>query len=333
MRLKHFARVICGTLLVILVTCCSQPVTQLTPSPTPVRVSATITLTPTPIVATVTPTSTLRVSTPTPPATPTPSPTHTPTNPPTLTPLPTLTQKERDAQILQLLQTNGDCSLPCWWGISPGTTTWDTARQLFVSMGSKVPTYSRRDGSIVYEAGFDLLESDMYVDIEILPRDGRIESLKVTSEDYLEPIAFQSDWELYSLKQVLAAYGEPSRVWVQLAAGPIRPESTTIGFGLWLFYDQLGFLIQYGMTGLKVQPIYHVCPATQGQGEMVYIQLVLRATETDIPLETLAGVTEEWLPYLLPIEEAAGLSVTKFYTLFITENDIPCFDTPRDIWP
>mgnify|MGYP000415724930 CR=1 FL=1 len=326
MRLNRFARVFYGTLLVFLVACCSPSVTQLTPSPTPVKVSATITLTPTPTVVTVTPTPALRVSTPT------PSPTHTPTKPPTLTPLPTLTQKERDIQILQLLQTNGGCSLPCWWGISPGTTTWDTARQLFVSMGSKVPTQSHRDGSIKHEISFDLLESDMYVDIHISQRDGLIESIKVMSESYIEPIAFQSAWELYSLKQVLTVYGKPSRVWVQLAAGPVRPEST-MGYGLWLFYDQLGFLIQYGGTGLKVQPLYHVCPTTQGQGGMVYIQLVLRAVENDVPLETLAGVTEEWLPYLLPIEEAAGLSVTEFYTLFRTENDMPCFDTPRDLWP
>lgn len=327
MRLNHFARVFCGTLLVFLVTCCSQSVTQLTPSPTSVRVSATITFTPTPTVATMTPTPTLGV------ATPTPSPTHTPTKPPTLTPLPTLTQKERDAQILQLLQTNGGCSLPCWWGISPGTTAWDTARQLFVSMGSKVPSQSHRDGSIEYEIGFDLLESDMSVGIRILQRGGLIESIKVMSEDYMEPVVFQSNWELYSLKQVLAAYGEPSRIWIQLAAGPIRPESTTIGYGLWLFYDQLGFLIQYGGTGLKVQPIYHVCPATQVQAGMVDIQLVLRAAENDIPLETLAGVTTEWLPYLIPIEEASGMSVTEFYTLFLTENDMPCFDTPRNLWP
>lgn len=326
MRLNHCARVFYGTLLVFLVTCCSQSVTQLTPSPTPVRVSATITPTPTPTVATVTPTPTLRVSTPT------PSPKHTPTKPPTLTPLPTLAQKERDAQILRLLQTNGGCSLPCWWGISPGTTTWDTARQLFVSMGSKVLAQSHRDGSIEHETGFDLPESDMYMKIYILQRDGLIESIKVTSEDYMAPIAFQSDWELYSLKRMLTVYGEPSRVWVQLAAGPVRPGST-MGYGLWLFYDQLGFLIQYGGTGLKVQPIYHVCPAAQGQGGMVYIQLVLRAIENNTSLETLAGMTEVDLPYLLPIEEAAGMSVTEFYTLFITENDMPCFDTPRDLWP
>lgn len=326
MRLNRFAQGLCATLLGFLMTCCSQPVPQSTLSPTPVTVNATVTLTSTPTVAAVTPTPTIRASTPT------PSPTHTPTIPPTLTPLPTLTQKERDAQILQLLQTNGGCSLPCWWGISPGIATWDTARQLFVSMGSKVLAQSHRDGSIEHETGFDLIESDKYVDIKILQRDEWIESIKVTSEDYMAPIAFQSDWELYSLKQVLTVYGEPSRVWVQLAAGPVRPEST-MGYGLWLFYDQLGFLIQYGGIGLKVQPIYHVCPAAQGQGGMVYIQLILRAAENELPLETLAGVTAEWLPYLLPIEEAAAMSVTEFYTLFLTEDDLPCFDTPRDLWP
>ena len=56
-------------------------------------------------------------------------PTFTPTSVSTLTPLPTLSQRDAHDLIQALLQNNGGCRLPCWWGITPGQTDWNTARQ------------------------------------------------------------------------------------------------------------------------------------------------------------------------------------------------------------
>jgi hypothetical protein len=58
--------------------------------------------------------------------TPTRRTTSTPTQEPTLTftPLPTLDQRG----IQGLIDDNGGCQLPCWWGIEPGKTTKQQAR-------------------------------------------------------------------------------------------------------------------------------------------------------------------------------------------------------------
>jgi len=42
---------------------------------------------------------------------------------PSLTPLPTYSEHDSVIQIWRLLHTNGDCRLPCFWGIVPGQTT------------------------------------------------------------------------------------------------------------------------------------------------------------------------------------------------------------------
>jgi hypothetical protein len=64
--------------------------------------------------------------TPTQTVAPTPRPTNTPTFTPTLTwtPLPTLPSQQTRAKIEELLETNGGCELPCWWGITPNETAW-----------------------------------------------------------------------------------------------------------------------------------------------------------------------------------------------------------------
>lgn len=51
-----------------------------------------------------------------------PTPTATATPRPTLanSPLPTLPPNEAQALVLELLEHNAGCRLPCWWGFSPG---------------------------------------------------------------------------------------------------------------------------------------------------------------------------------------------------------------------
>jgi hypothetical protein len=42
----------------------------------------------------------------------------------------TLDSEEAQKLVQKLLENNGGCKLPCWWGITPGKTTWAEARQI-----------------------------------------------------------------------------------------------------------------------------------------------------------------------------------------------------------
>ena len=111
--------------LLLCVACNSKPVlstaSPLSPLASPIITSsATITLAPSPT------------------PTPLPTATSTPVSKPTLTHAPrptlgpTLTNDEEQTLVLNLLQENGGCELPCWWGFTPGETAWATAERFFL---------------------------------------------------------------------------------------------------------------------------------------------------------------------------------------------------------
>ena len=67
------------------------------------------------------------------------SPTSTPIHPtPTVEPIwtlpPTLLPDEASLKIKELLENHRGCQLPCLWGISPGKTTWEDARDFLSPM-------------------------------------------------------------------------------------------------------------------------------------------------------------------------------------------------------
>jgi hypothetical protein len=49
-----------------------------------------------------------------------------------------MTADEEYALVSEMLQDNGGCRLPCWWGFTPGETSWQTTEILFTSRGKKV---------------------------------------------------------------------------------------------------------------------------------------------------------------------------------------------------
>ena len=64
---------------------------------------------------------------PPPPPTPLPSATHTP--------IPTLAVNAARTYVENMLATNGNCELPCWWGIVPGQSKWIDVTNQFTEIG------------------------------------------------------------------------------------------------------------------------------------------------------------------------------------------------------
>ncbi len=57
----------------------------------------------------------------------------------TWTPLPTLTSKEAQERVHELLLNNAGCEFPCWWGIIPGKTNWPEAYHFLASFVDVTP--------------------------------------------------------------------------------------------------------------------------------------------------------------------------------------------------
>ncbi len=115
----RFRSVLLSMLLIALTACGSAPRQPTSQPPTPSPYSS----------------PPLRSPSPTrqPPPTLRPKPTLTPVPSPLYTPLPTFIHPYDTMRELHL--TNALCSLPCWWGIEPGVTTWPEAVQFFNRFG------------------------------------------------------------------------------------------------------------------------------------------------------------------------------------------------------
>ncbi len=306
----------CAVVLVLLMflTGCNAPATSITPSITMI----------TPSQATAAPTLMLETPTPSPmPATTTPSPTYTPA-PPTLTPAPTLTAEEERAFVRKMLATNGGCELPCWWGITPGETTWQEVRHRlgFYYGGQGI----LRPGGVRYhEVHYGDLRYPYpppygyYIDIGFTEEDGVVQSIQVSGEivQHTTPDRFAQDWRRYSLDQVLTRYGMPSQVRVHMA--PPMEQGATPEYVLTVVYDDRGFWISYGGVAVYGEPKMRACPAFNQVNRVI---LGLQSPRASRPI-----VQPDPEGYDRSLVEATGISLEKFYNTFKNADSRACLES------
>lgn len=288
------------------------------------RVPATATVLPVVPTATAVPTLT-----PTPTVTPTIAPTATET--PVL--IPTPPGGEVTDQVLWLFETNNGCQLPCWWGITPGKTTWETAAQFFntfaphilAASGSEITNYSpviplpTEVYAEVIEVGNDY-SRNMYPIFSV--RDGIVVrittdvSMGVTPPGYLIP---------YVLSTFLTNYGKPSEIWLFTYSSPF--EEGDLPFVVVLFYSDLGIAALYSDNGILQGSVVHGCP----QQNPVSI-LSLHSPFLGLTFEQLTDDSSAFNRDFLPLEETTEMDVVTFYETFKNPDNTICLDTPADLW-
>jgi hypothetical protein len=278
---------------------------------------------------------------------PTPAVTMTPIELPTPTPLPTLPAEEAQKAILDLLEDNGGCRLPCWWGLTPGETSVQEAQTLVERFGavSIITIFFDNVGG----THLRLTENDFLLDISAninydleIPK--TIKGLKITTQvnRELEEGGFEVVWEnplnaeflqAYMLPQILTAYGPPSQVFVygNVAYG----HASWPLFELVLDYADRGFVIWYTVLMEREGDTYLGCMAN------VYTDLHL--WDPDLDYTWAEGVTRttggedseiDWLnKHFLPLEEATSLTLDEFYEIFQNPENTSCLETPVEIWP
>ena len=254
----------------------------------------------------------------------------------TSTTQPTLLPAEKESTIKELMATNAGCSLPCFWGITPGVTDWKTAAKFLQSIGATVGDLEERAGthfhSVVFKDenlttgdNFGFLETLNVVD-SIFARGNLYGSSTRNMKD------FTSLWASYSPKKIINNYGIPSRVLLSSVFAPGLGDGRH-GYTLWVFYDHLGFMVRYDGTVPEL-PVYHICPQFQEDGDITRIDLALQNPSNSSPLELQDSILGGSVAprVILPIEDAVGISLAEFQKLFAREESLPCFDTPREIW-
>ncbi len=209
-----------------------------------------------------------------------------------------------------MLATNGNCELPCWWGVIPGQSDWHSVRERFIAYGG-----------FYFDLFFSESVRSYYLLNEFAEEDGVIQSIEVNSEfqGYGGGEAvykqFVQDWARYSLAQVLTRYGVPS----QVAVSPATMEGDY--YRLYVFYHDLGIGIRYCGPVLKTEESAHICFSFE------HITLWLQSPERFRPSRFVAP--DEWSMAIL-IEDAAGMSVDEFYETFRRPGS--CLEVPLASW-
>lgn len=242
-------------------------------------------------------------------------------------------EKERETLLRDLMENNAGCSLPCWWGITPGKTIWQEAERFFLEVGARVGASSIADspGSTFRWIDINFEGEPLYGSLGFVEHEHQIDKITVLAYSDYNPLGIQSLWDHYSPKQVMETYHVPSQI--LLRAPGVSGVGTTgrTGYILWIFYDHLGFMIRYDGS-VRDLPIFHFCPTID---QINQIEIDMQSPDASFQLEQQDGIltSEYYEDTIKTIEEAAGMTVEEFYRLFTQSKEPACFDSPHDIWP
>ncbi len=292
------------------------PTQEASPSPTSLSVEATKSETQTVFTITSTIQSTLM-----------PSPIKTS---PTPVPFPTfdvaystLSEEAATQNLIELLETNRGCELPCWWGIVPGETNVDSIESTFVPLGF--------DWDRDYE---ELADNTPYLAyIDLTTNDKLVQSILVYGGAGEETYDRNEAWRPYSISRVLERLGLPENVYVYY---PFRFDPGGMqAYRMFLYYPDLGVEIDYlGKASLNddrpgwAQACHNILETDEinlflFQPGTAPDYLELTMPKSSLPLPKLEGDKYDWVSW----EQATESSLDEFWRLF-TEADegTACFE-------
>lgn len=223
----------------------------------------------------------------------------------------------------KLLEDNAGCQLPCWWGITPGETTWDDARQILGEVSSYVSQ------TVVDEISYTAFahvyppypnDPERYMETIYRIDGGVVRYIRIYNDDLTSS---------YYLSKFLENHGEPTEIWIRTFS---EADMELQPFLIDLFYQDKSMLLEYG-TGM---------PLEEDEGKIKNCHM----NDMDSPFIHLWSLSEnlpfqeakkfldtENLPEPKPLFDATGMDVKTFYEAFKNSDATVCLGTPKDLWP
>jgi hypothetical protein len=218
-----------------------------------------------------------------------------------------------------LLENNGKCILPCWWGITPGKTTWADAEVFLSGFASKIligtPPKGFSTGAVFFALP-DKFKTYM-LDVSFQGEGETIQKMDISG---LGTAPF------YSVANILRTVGQPKEVWIQTYSLVPRP-SDPVPFLLLLFYPQQGVLVSYGHdSGQLLRHTVRAC-------EQFDPSLMLWEVGQELTLSDAMQMFDFQLEGpIRPLQEATGMEVSTFYKTFKDAPGPICLETPKKLW-
>ena len=251
---------------------------------------------------------------------------------PTHTPVPMSLPNSESAKLIKdLLATNANCELPCWWGIQPGSLLIATNIDPITRTLSHHLTDDVLDISVNNSDKDVVTGLEYQVNVAFALSATKVSEIRVhggSPADIPPPgWGFGNDWHKYAPHQVLTKLEMPNEV--RLSAVEF-PSSNVLFFTLDVIYPDKGIAIHYNGFGHKHGAQYMICPTLSGDAGFDGVTTVDLLLTSSGDVERFNDSLSRWTPYktqgTLPIRDAIGLSVGDFYKQF--KDDVPdaCFN-------
>lgn len=255
------------------------------------------------------------------------------------TKIPTLSELQTSEMIVDLLQNNAGCELPCIWGFTPGKTSWEIALKDLRSIGSTIRTEKGTGGELFWTR-FMIPENNLNVGISFVVNEGLIRIVSLGANIYRGDYTIVDDpiypvqMERYIYSNVLTTYGKPTEASILVWPG-IEP-NVTPDYYVRLIYPDRGFMVFYaGFLEMdKNRDTFRLCLdkanislSTWSPDKESSILEVYLSDTTSYDLEDARRHFESFRPLV----EVAGIDIDKFYDLFV-EGKHACLETPVKLW-
>ncbi|MBM3152746.1 MAG: hypothetical protein FJZ96_11205 [Chloroflexi bacterium] len=254
-----------------------------------------------------------------------PTKTVTPVNPSinAVTPHPRLTDEEIEAAVLELMSNNGGCSLPCWWGIAPGKSTWESVNSFLFELDHTIYLGGYFNDYLIAYYGIPV--SEQYSAL------GVIEIRIHYQNDIATAINIGSfeGFSIYHMSRLLEMYGQPDEVWLHTYRSflDIDPPMDVV-----LLYKDQGILALYPSSEEDIidDTIIRGCFSTS---PILYLWASGNPKTFREAADTFGLDYYKWDKPIMPLKEATGMTVETFYETYRDPANDPCIETPRDLWP
>ena len=140
-----------------------------------------------------------------------------------------------------MLQTNGNCTLPCFWGIQPDQTRYDELYGVIDHLGGLRFETLQANSHLRVASHFRFEEnSGIFVEFGADLQDDVVKDLKVILTNLLDTGITPEDWSAYNMDEILRTYGVPDTVELYYS-GPYN----ALAFDIRLKYENIHTSITY----------------------------------------------------------------------------------------
>jgi hypothetical protein len=241
--------------------------------------------------------------------------------------LPTETDLKVDT-LYEVIQNNGNCSYPCFWGIMPGRDSINQIKSSFEKYGEIIELGRTGNNYDIVIFEFDLPDEieesvSKTVDIDFRTKNQVVETIHLCNEVslYLFP----------DLSSILNHFGKPNEIWIDVA-----PNIDDYYYSISLFYSDIHTLVSWnGTTQLKEfddsSATFSICPQNINK-EIDYIQyyptsLFFWSLDREY---TFNELYENYLKIENTMVQLSAhnsnIDIENFYEIYSDENDAQCFN-------